>query len=87
VTRRGLARLFTIGLLRYVAGTPVADRIAITYTAPKADQTAVGAKQHDPWNYWVFYARASGYFQGETSSNSLNVSGGLSANRTTESGS
>lgn len=84
VTRRGLARLFTIGLLRYVAGTPVADRIAITYTAPKADQTAAGAKQHDPWNYWVFYARASGYFQGETSSNSLNVSGGLSANRTTE---
>src|SRR5512141_2401346 len=84
VTRRGLARLFTIGLLRYVAGTPVADRIAITYTAPPADQTLSASKQHDPWKYWVFYARASGYFQGESSSPSLNVSGGLSANRTTE---
>lgn len=83
-TRRGLARLFTIGLLRYVAGTPVADRIAITYAPPKAAEGQPASKPHDPWDYWVFHTRANGFFQGESSSNSIDVSGGLSANRTTE---
>ncbi len=84
VIRTGLSRVFKIGLLRYLAGTPLADRIAITYSPPKADATAGSRKPHDPWNYWVFRARASSFFQGESSSNSINLSGSLSANRTTE---
>ena len=82
--RARLARLFTIGLLRYISGTPVADRIAITYTPPKAAEGQPASKPHDPWDYWVFHTRANGFFQGESSSNSIDVSGGLSANRTTE---
>lgn len=82
--RVGLARMFKLGLVRYVAETQAADRLNISYSPATPAEAASAAKQHDPWNYWVFRARASSYFQGESSSNSVNLSGGISANRTTE---
>ncbi|MEO8226537.1 MAG: DUF481 domain-containing protein [Gemmatimonadota bacterium] len=82
--RVGLARMFKLGLVRYVAETPAADRLSISYSPATPAEAGGVAPQHDPWNYWVFRARASSYFQGESSSNSLNLSGGISANRTTE---
>ncbi|MBA2628100.1 MAG: DUF481 domain-containing protein [Gemmatimonadales bacterium] len=82
--RVGLARMFKLGLMRYVAGTPAAERLTISYAPAKPEDAAGTARQRDPWNYWVFRARASSFFQGETSSNSIRLSSGISANRTTE---
>lgn len=81
-TRRGLSRQLSIGLLRYIAGTPESEHISVTYSAPVTQAT--GQKARDPWNYWVFRTRASSFFQGESSSRSVNLHGSLSASRVTD---
>ncbi len=83
VIRRGLARTFKVGLLRYVAGTAAIEGIHVVYTPPTG-AAAAPPPSRDPWNFWVFRVRASSYFHGESSSHSLNLSGSVSANRTTE---
>jgi hypothetical protein len=80
--RQGLARTLKLGLLRYVARLPLADRLAITFTPADSNQTS--QKPHDRWNYWVFSTRVIGYFSGETSTKSRFLNGSVSANRTTE---
>ena len=80
--RKALVRVFKLGLVRFAARSPAADRIQITYTAPTAAQQTTPAK--DPWNYWVFRASAHGNFNGEKSSSRTSVFGSVSANRTTE---
>jgi len=80
--RHGLARVIKVGLMRYVAATPLADKIQISYTAPS--QQAAAAAVHDPWNYWVFTVRFGGNYFAEKSQNFFNANTGLSATRTTE---
>ena len=79
--RKGLARVLTLGLVRYVAATPLAERLTVSYTAPA---TAASAKVHDPWNYWVFRTRLNGNFNGQRSTRFTFLNGSLSANRTTD---
>jgi hypothetical protein len=80
--RKALAKVIKLGLMRFVARSPAASQIQITYTAPDSATTA--RKTKDPWNYWVFRTGASGNFNGEKSSGRNSVNGSLSANRTTE---
>ncbi|HXI34095.1 MAG TPA: hypothetical protein VNH63_08450, partial [Gemmatimonadales bacterium] len=78
-TRAGALRVLKLGLMRFVAHTPLAGQIAISYTAA----AATSAPTHDPWNYWVFRVRESGNYSAEESSNSLSLRSSASANRTT----
>lgn len=78
--RSGLARILKIGLVRYAANTPVADRISISY---KDD--AKPASIEDKWNFWVFSVTGRAYFDGEKMSRYYNLYGSLSANRITPS--
>jgi hypothetical protein len=78
-TRTGVVRVLKLGLMRFVARTPLATQIEITYTAA----AAAGALAHDPWNYWVFRISENGNYSAEASSNSLSLYNSLSANRTT----
>ncbi len=78
--RRGLARTLRLGLVRFVAHTPVARLLEISYTAP----AQAAAQVRDPWNYWVFRASVSGNFNGEKSYKSQFWFGRLSADRITE---
>jgi len=56
--RRGLVRVLKLGLVRYVATTPVRDSLDLTYRQPTVrDQAAQST--HDPWNFWVFRLRAT----------------------------
>jgi hypothetical protein len=80
--RAGLTSTFKLGLVRYVADTPLASRLKLTYDAP-ADEGKAGAVR-DPWNFWVFRVGAFGNFEGEESSSERGISGSFSANRTTE---
>jgi hypothetical protein len=78
--RRGLAQIMRLGLVRFAAKTPVAEKLAISYTAP----ANAAAQVRDPWNYWVFSAGLSGNFNGEKSIKFQFWSGRLSAARITE---
>lgn len=81
--RRGLVRILKMGLMRFVATTPLADRLQVEFSAP-VRSTAGGPPPHDPWNYWAFNIRMNGNLSGEQCCTSVNLNGGVSANRTTD---
>jgi hypothetical protein len=81
--REKLTRAIELGLVQFVARTPLADRLDVTWTeASEAIQTAVAAT--DPWNSWIFRLRANGSLGGEERTSEYSISGSISANRTTE---
>lgn len=80
--RRGLASMLKLGLVRYVADTPLASRLSLRFDEPKA--AAAAAAVGDPWNFWVFRIGGNGGFDGEQATSQRGVSVNLSANRTTE---
>jgi hypothetical protein len=84
-TRRGLARVLQMGLMRYIAGTAAAARIQIGIAAPPggAATSAAAAPRRDPWNAWVFNLGGNGNTNGETSRSQTNVSANIGANRVT----
>ena len=80
--RRGLVSIFKLGLVGYVADTPMASRLKVTFDAPPNQQQANTVK--DPWNFWVFRIGASGELEAEEQNNERSLSGSFSANRTTD---
>jgi len=78
VIRKGIVRILKMGLMRYVAKTPLADNISIHYKKKVKPAEVV-----DKWNYWVFNSRLNTFLSGETSNNILNLYGSLSASRVT----
>jgi hypothetical protein len=83
--RRGLTRVMKMGLMRFVASTPVADGIQITYATPGMQQRRVVPQvRSDPWNFWTFRLGFSGNMNGESSRQNQSLTGSVSANRTTQ---
>ena len=86
--RRALVARLRLGLGRYVAGTPLADRLQVVGPPPGPGggpgPAPGGAAQDDPWNYWVFNVRLSSNLQGESSYSTSSVNTSVSANRTTD---
>jgi hypothetical protein len=76
-------RIFKLGLASRAAATRAAPQLNVTWTAP--DAGTPNASTRDPWSYWVFNMRASGYANGERSSSSLSHNLYVAANRTTDS--
>ena len=76
--REGLTKALKVGLMSYVAKTPIASRIRISY-AEKDKPTAV----KDKWNFWVFRISGSGYFRGEEFYKYRSLSTSFSASRVT----
>jgi hypothetical protein len=83
-TRKALARMIQLGLVRYLARTPAAARLAVTYTTPTGAEGAGAAPARDRWNAWVFTIGSNGFMQHEESYWNMNVNGNVSANRITE---
>ena len=81
--RRGFAEVFKLGLVRYAATTPMADRLRVTFTKLEGD-AAAAANRKDPWNYWVYRIGFNGDVNGEESSRGRSFRGSFSANRTTD---
>jgi len=78
ISRKELVRTMKLGLVRYVARTPLADKLSISYSAPsKAEEIK------DKWNYWVFSLSTHGYFNGEQSRKFTSLYGSISANKVT----
>lgn len=80
VERRGLAQVIKLGLVRYVAQSPQAARLRVSYSAPQA----AAAAGRDPWDHWTFRISGNGFFNGEQQYSSRNVFGTVSASRITE---
>ncbi len=83
-TRRALARMLQLGLVRYLARTGAAERLAVTYTAGKTTDSSAGASTRDRWNAWVFSLSSNGNDSREENYSSLYVNGRVSANRVTD---
>ncbi len=77
--RKGLLSKMKIGLMRYVAKSPAADQISISFTTAAQETAAV-----DRWDYWVFSINTNAFINGEKSSSSLSLFGSLNANRVTK---
>lgn len=76
--RRSIVQTLKLGLIRYVAKTPLADQLAISFRQ-KVEPTAVV----DRWNNWVFSINVSSFLDGQRSSKGSSYFGSFSANRTT----
>jgi len=81
-TRDGLVHTFEMGLIPFVAGTPIGSRITISYEQPEVQQVATA--EEDPWNFWVFRLRTGGSANGESQQTRWSVNGSVSADRLTE---
>lgn len=82
--RRQFIEVLKQGLLRYVSGTPLGERLRVVYTPPSAATPQAAMGGHDPWNNWVFQIGGNGNFDGESKSSSSQFRGNLSARRVTE---
>jgi hypothetical protein len=78
-TRTKQVNLIRMGLVRYVAKTPFADRLMISYEEQEEAKAVT-----DKWNSWVFQIDGSMYFNGEKYRNFQSTSIDLSAQRVTE---
>jgi hypothetical protein len=68
-----------MGLMRYVAKTPLSKYIKINFTEPLSETVS-----SDKWNSWIFRASFNGFLDGQQSYKSSNLNGNLSASRITK---
>jgi hypothetical protein len=68
-----------LGLVRYIIKTPLAEFLKVEFTETISSEVST-----DKWNSWVFRTNIRGYTLGESLSNDLNVSGGISIGKVTE---
>lgn len=82
--RQLIRRVIAQGMMRFVANTPLASRLNVTYSAPAAG-AAVSATRgaRDRWNLWVFRLGGNTFFNGEESSKFYNYNGNIDASRIT----
>jgi hypothetical protein len=73
------ANTLKMGLMRYVAKTPLAKYMKITFSEPLSETVST-----DIWNSWVFRGSLNGYLNGQKTYKSSYFSGNLSASRITE---
>ena len=77
--RNKMVKSLKIGLMQYIAQTPISDDISIHYS--DAGEAMI---KRDNWNNWVFSLRLSGSLSGQKYSSDASIDGSLSARRVTE---
>ncbi len=82
--RDGLTQTIKLGLIPFIVGTPVAERIDIRYEAPEVALVTGDETVYDPWNYWVFRLSVGGSAEGESLQRFWSGNASFRANRTTE---
>jgi hypothetical protein len=78
-TRIKEVRTLKMGLMRYVAKTPLSQYMNISFSKPMSETVS-----SDKWNSWVYRASFNGYLDGQKSYKSSYLNGSLSAARITE---
>lgn len=86
-TRRARSNVIAMGLMKFVARTPLSRNIKISYVDKDEGQADTrqlsGNIQDDPWNSWMFRLRGSGEFQKDENYETTRASSSLSADRVT----
>jgi hypothetical protein len=77
--REKMVSTIKMGLMRYVAKTPLAKFMRITFSEPLSETVST-----DKWNSWVFRGSLSGFLQGQKTYKYNYLSGNISAARITE---
>ena len=72
-------RTIKMGLMRYVAKTPLSKYMNISFTEPLSESVST-----DKWNSWVFRSSASAFLQAEKTYSGSYLSGSISASRITK---
>jgi len=68
-----------MGLMRYVAKTPLSRYMNISFSQPMSETVST-----DKWNSWVLKASVNGYLEGQQAYESKYLNGNLSAGRVTD---
>jgi len=76
--REGMAKALKVGLMSFVAKTPISSRVRLSYR----DEVQEAAAK-DKWNYWVFKISGNGRLSGEEYYKSQSISGSFNASRVT----
>ena len=84
IARRVLAQTIKLGLVPFVSGSPLGQRLTITLPDRPSAGTTPEVPQRDPWNFWTFRISFNGNVDGESTREAYRLSSGVSANRTTE---
>jgi hypothetical protein len=79
VIRQKQIATLKMGLMRYVAKTPLAKYISIRFTEPLSETVST-----DKWDSWVFSPSVSAYLNGQKSIKTTYLSANLHVNRITE---
>jgi hypothetical protein len=79
--RTGLTRMLQVGLVPYLAQTPLASGLRVTYDANGAVALPPSV---DPWNSWTFELYGGGNFNVDAARSILNARYGFYADRVTE---
>ena len=77
--RQKEANTLKMGLMRYVARTPLAQYMRISFSEPLSETVST-----DKWNSWVFRGSFNGYLNGQKTYKSSYLSGNISGSRITE---
>jgi len=78
-TRIKEVRTLKMGLMRYVAKTPLSEYLNISFSEPLSETVS-----SDEWNSWVFRTSFNGWLNGQQTYKSTNINGNFNASRVTE---
>ncbi|MFO7694198.1 MAG: hypothetical protein R6V57_14010 [Vicinamibacterales bacterium] len=86
LARRAFVRTLKLGLVRYALRTGLSSQLNVTHKPADGGQKAPSASRsvQDPWNHWVFRARANTSGEIESASETRQYNGSLSASRVTD---
>ncbi len=82
--RRKLAQSFALLLVPYLRSTAVAQRLRVTYDAPKGAQQASQSSVKDRWNFFVLQVEANGFMNTEARQTFANLFTDIRVRRVTE---
>lgn len=81
--RSGLAGILKIGLLPYLAGSPILSQLSVSYEGT-GDSESASTPTEDPWDSWVFEIEGGGWIEKEAQRTEFSVDASVSADRVTE---
>ncbi len=82
--RRDLSRMFKLGLTRYVARSPLASRLQVSFATPPGGRPQVSAANlKDRWNLWTYTTNVNAFVRAEERQSDFRGTLGFSANRST----
>jgi hypothetical protein len=81
-TRRAVAHLLSIGLVRFAARTSLGSGLSVTYAPPTIPSGGPNTDR-DSWNAWVFSLSGAAQLSGQQYSQSGQITGSVTADRVT----